>query len=246
MTAAQTIRDAIANVTALRVECQNSRELQLAMCAIKEFQAWRFAHTYDDLIKSAQYGTAAKFFLEELYGNKDYSDRDSQFARIAGGLQRLFPEQVIGTAIALARLHRLTEELDHAMAVALLQMPTHSEICTVSRYVSIWKIVGRFEDRYAQLNLVLQIGNDMVRLTRTPGLRMMLRMMRRPAKTMGMSSLQHFLETGFDTFASLSTKEQLSAKFLATIAQRETTLMNILCSDQSVEMGSQAFNNTLN
>jgi hypothetical protein len=70
------------------------------------------------LLASVEYAGAARFFLNDLYSDKDYSLRDAQFARIAGALQRLFPKQVVATAVTMAQLHILTEELDRQMAVA--------------------------------------------------------------------------------------------------------------------------------
>jgi hypothetical protein len=116
MDAAQTIRGAVTRVADLRTEAQANPSLRMAIAAIKSFQSRRFAGTYADLLESPEYGRAARFFLEDLYGDKDYSLRDAQFARIAGGLQRVFPQQVVETAVALANLHVLTEELDRKMA----------------------------------------------------------------------------------------------------------------------------------
>src|ERR1035437_6129618 len=116
MKAANIIRDTVLQVTQLRhssVECPG---LVQALGEIKRFQAQRFAGTYLDLLHSDQYQPAARFFLDELYSEKDYSERDTQFARIASALERLFPQQVVQTAVSLAQLHGLTEALDLAMA----------------------------------------------------------------------------------------------------------------------------------
>ena len=59
-------------------------------------------------------------------------------------------------------------------------------------------------DREGQLRVVLGIGQQMARLTRTAGLRMMLKMMRGPAAAAGLGALQRFLECGFDTFAAMA------------------------------------------
>ena len=59
---------------------------------------------------------AARFFLDDLYGPRDFSERDAQFARIVPALVRLFPHEIVGTVQALAALHALSERLDSAMA----------------------------------------------------------------------------------------------------------------------------------
>lgn len=218
----------MARVATLRLETQASAPLQAATTAVKRFQSQRFSATYHDLLAMPKYGAAARFFLDELYSEKDYSQRDAQFARIAGALQRLFPQQVVGTAVALAELHQLSEELDHAMARIWMERASIPED-HLARYVICWTTLGRSEDRYWQLDLVLKIGKELDRLTRTPGLRMMLRMMRRPAKAAGLEALQNFLEAGFDTFAEMAAHGGANAhEFLATISQRETALMGQL------------------
>ena len=94
--------------------------LRAALGWVKRVQSQRFAGTYADLLARGPYAAATRFFLDELYSDKDYAERDAQFARIAGAIERLFPAQMRGTAVDLAELHALTEELDQAMAVASL------------------------------------------------------------------------------------------------------------------------------
>ena len=59
--------------------------------AVKAYQQRRFAATYSDLLHSPRYAGAARFFLDELYGPRDFSERDAQFARVVPALVRLFP-----------------------------------------------------------------------------------------------------------------------------------------------------------
>lgn len=224
MTTAQTIRDAVSEVERLRAESRALPDVGAAVALLKRFQARRFAGTYADLLTSPLYGAAARFFLEELYSDRDYAERDAQFARIAGAVERLFPRDVADTAAGLAQLHALTESLDHAMARA----GPLAGLDDVSSYVAAWKRVGRQEDRQRQLETVVAIGTELARLTRLPGLRMMLRMMRGPASAAGLSSLQRFLETGFDTFSSMARGRGGAEVFLASIREREEKLMHML------------------
>lgn len=228
MEAANIIRDAVARVSLLRQTHQDSPQLARMVGTVKAFQARRFAGTYADLLKAGQYRPAALFFLDELYSNKDYTARDQQFARIAGALQRIFPEQVVQTAVSMARLHALTEELDDAMAQHWLLHQGNSGDSDCRRYVEAWRAVGRREDRHDQLETVLIVGRELDRLTRAPGLRMLLRMMRRPAAMAGLSSLQQFLEIGFDTFAEMARAGSGAPLFLETIQAREASLMALL------------------
>ncbi len=225
MESAQKIRTSVAQVSALREAGRARPELAAAVAAIKRTQARRFAGTYSDLMRGGPYAAAARFFLDELYSDKDYSARDAQFARIAGAIERFFPADVAETAVGLAQLHAMTEELDQAIGHAWLEVEsTRSE---ASRYVQAWRQVGRRTDREHQLQVVLGIGQEMIRLTRTPGLRMMLKMMRAPAAAAGLASLQRFLETGFDTFAAMS-RGSSAQEFLRIVGEREARLIEAL------------------
>ena len=234
MHAKDIIRDAVARVEQLRTTAGNTPQLAQAVSEIKAFQARRFNGTYFDLLQTRQYKPATLFFLEELYSEKDYSDRDAQFSRIAGTLERLFPKQVVQTAVILAQLHSLTEELDLAMAQSCLTNgKLNGEPNAVKRYITTWRAVGRQQDRMAQLNGALNVGQELVVLTRTPGLRMALKMMRRPANLAGMGALQHFLESGFDTFAAMGKEADGTDFFLNTVKERESALIDQLFDDNT-------------
>lgn len=224
MDAAQTIRDCIADVTALRLHRTGDASVGAAVGRIKRLQALRFRGTYADLMGSPSFGPAARFFLEELYSDTDYTERDLQFGRIAGTLQTVFPQAVVATAVALAVLHAQTEALDQDMGRAWL---AHADagLGDAARYTAAWRTVGQRHARQEQLQRVLAMGNDLAHLTRTPGLRMMLRMMRGPANAAGMGALQKFLEAGFDTFGQLARQRGGVEQFLATIEAREAALM---------------------
>jgi hypothetical protein len=227
MEAARKIRSAVAEVELLRQALEASPALRDALAQVKRVQSRRFAGTYADLLAGGPYAAAAQFFLVELYSDKDYAERDAQFARIAGAIEKLFPRQVAATAVALAQLHALTEELDQAMALAWLAQ-VDGEASDSSRYVAAWREVGRRSDREDQLRVVLRIGQEMARLTRTAGLRMMLKMMRGPAAAAGLGALQRFLEFGFDTFAAMARRTGAVEEFLEIIRMRESALMAML------------------
>jgi len=189
---------------------------------------------------SPSFGPAARFFREELYSDTDYTDRDLQFGRIAGTLQTMFPQPAVTTAVALAVLHAHTEGLDQEMGRAWL---AHTDSPSdAARYTAAWRTVGQRHARQEQMQRVLAMGTDLARLTRTPGLRMMLRMMRGPAHAAGMGALQKFLEAGFDTFGQLSRQRGGVEQFLTTIEARERALMDQLFDAEPVTCETQLAN----
>jgi hypothetical protein len=187
--------------------------------ALKAYQQRRFAHTYADLLATARYGPASRFFLEELYGPHDFSDRDAQFARVVPALVRLFPQEIVATVDTLAHLHALSEVLDTVAASHLVR-----EDVDAAAYLRAWQAAGRPDDRERQIALTLAVGQSLDRLTRNPVLRHTLRMMRGPAKAAGLAELQSFLESGFDTFKAMHG----AGEFLATIGARERAFARAL------------------
>lgn len=214
------IRMAVGEVMAMRQRQAADASLGAAICAIKRVQAQRFAHTYTDLLRDQRFGPPARFFLTELYGDKDFTERDQQFARIAGPLERLFPANVVATAETLAELHRLSEHLDDRMAEAWRALAPLG-LDTAAQYLRSWRTVGERDQRQHQLQSVLELGSELAGLTTVAGLRNLLRSMRLPARLAGLSALQAFLEAGFETFGSLSRHPGAATRFLATIAERE-------------------------
>ena len=227
MEAARTIRDAVGAVARLRQSAAGDSRLLDALGELKRLQSRRFAGTYADLLQGGGlYQPAAAFFLDELYGDKDYARRDEQFARIAGAVETLFPSHVAETAAALARLHALTEDLD--LQMARLWLRRDEQESNARRYAGAWRDLGRRREREDQLHSVIRLGEELARLTRKPGLRTMLRMMRGPASAAGLGALQHFLELGFDTFAGMSRQRGGVEHFLGTVRQREEALFAFL------------------
>jgi hypothetical protein len=225
MDAKDIIRSAVAGVSALRQTAAADPALAQAVTHIKRIQARRFAGSYADLLHSDQYRPAALFFLDELYSEKDFTLRDTQFARIAGALERMFPHQVVQTAVSMAQLHGLTEALDLAMARQWTLLGGADE---ASNYIKAWRAVGRRTDRQLQLAAVMEVGRELDRLTRTPGLRLTLKMMRGPANLAGLGALQRFLETGFDTFAAMGRHGRGTEFFLNSVMERELSMLNRL------------------
>ena len=222
--AADRIRTHLDRVAQLRQQAR-SAGLDRAVDDVKRLQAQRFRATYADFLKHPAYAPATHFFLEELYGVHDFALRDAQFARIAGALERLFPEAVAQLAVDLAETHALTEVLDHAMATHWLTQD--AALPPGVRYTRAWRLTGDRVARARQLAVVQHMGLELQRLTRMRPLRLALRMMRNPARAAGLDALQHFLESGFDAFAALGE----ARPFLDTIRQRESDWVQALFDD---------------
>jgi hypothetical protein len=228
-TPADTLRAHLAQVDALRQAAFSaSSTVQAALAGVRLVQVRRFHFTYTDFLTSTRHRQAAQFFLTELYGSHDYSQRDAQFARIAGAIERLFPAKVMALALQMAEVHALTEALDWQLAQAWVSLPplgtpslppaAIDPLALAQRYLQCWRQVGRSADRDRQLQAVMTLGWHMAEVVRIPGLRMGLRLMRRPAHAAGLSALQQVLEQGFDAFTSMGQPDT----FLNEVQARES------------------------
>jgi hypothetical protein len=218
----------LSHLQSVEVErARRAREPALAerVEALKAYQQARFRHAYADLLRDARYRGAALFFLEELYGPGDFSDRDAQFVRIVPALVRLFPEEIVETVAHLAELHALSEQLDTQTSLHL----DHPRIDSIA-YVRAWQAAGRPEARAEQIRLTLEVGRALDRFTRNPVLRHSLRLMRGPARAAGLSTLQGFLERGFETFRAMRGADG----FLSAVALREEALRQRLFAPEAL------------
>lgn len=223
---AATLRAHLAEVTRHR-KAATEQGLAGALATVRHIQIQRFRDFYADLLVDPLHSQATHFFLAELYGAQDYTERDAQFARIAGAVERLFPDKVMTLAVELAEVHALTEELDWRMADTwqALSLPLDGPAHVLSQgYTACWQCVGRQADRRHQLDAVLRMGWRLADVVGVPGLRMALRLMRRPAQAAGLAALQRVLEEGFDAFKSMGTADT----FLNAIAAREGAWLDVL------------------
>ena len=206
------------------VDTERAKRMALAgldakVAALKAYQQRRFSHTYADLLRSPRYGSASRFFLDELYGPSDFTRRDAQFARVVPALVRLFPKEIVATVATLAELHALSETLDTAMAMQL-----ERDAVDGLDYIGAWQATGREADREKQISLTLDVAGRLDRFTRRVLVRNSLRLMRGPARAAGLVELQRFLETGFDTFRAMNGAQE----FIATVSVRERALTSAL------------------
>lgn len=221
------IRQALQKVESLRLQRQEHPSLLAGVAWIKQFQLTRFQACYADLLASSVYSSTAQFFVMRLYGDATPETRDAQFARIAPSIAKIFPEAVVQTAVDVAQLHALTEQLDQDMAKAALQRSNqpltvhdHSaQACDL--YLSAWGQIACTHLREEQLSRVLALGHRMGELVQVKGLALALRMMRGPAQLAKLGALQNWLEEGFSTFAALHRHPNASEQFLKLVAERE-------------------------
>jgi hypothetical protein len=231
------LREFARQVAQLRRSPPASRQ---AIAAIKEFQRDRLARDHADLLQSERYRRAARFFLDELYGVKDFSSRDDELARMIPTMGKLLPSSALGAIADAVELDAISEQLDAAMGVAYDAAANGAAFgssamtpgaigdgrvalpqLTEERYFHLYRVTGLRETRARQIDLVEDIGRELDRLVRKPFLYRILKGMEGPARLAGLSQMQSFLANGFEAFRAMGGAEE----FIRTVVSRERALM---------------------
>jgi hypothetical protein len=190
--------------------------------AVKDWQSARLARTHADLLASERYHVAAHFFLEELYGAKDFAQRDSELERVLPLVTRMLPDAALATLADAVELDALSESLDEAVAAGL--KTDDPERIDEASYADAYRAAAPRERRLHQLDLVLGIGRSLDRLVRMPLLGGMLAAMAGPARLAGMATMHEFLSDGYSAFRALGG----ASEFLQRIDGRERTILEDL------------------
>lgn len=217
------LRQSLAHAKALRREAAAVAAQTDARLRLREWQSERLARTHADLLADARYAPAARFFLTDLYGPKDFSERDDEVERILPTMVRVLPLAGLRTVALAVGMDALSEELDAGM-VRTLGLRAGAADIDEARYAEAYRRVGNRAGRERQIALVGEIGTALDRLTRKPLVHTALRLMRRPAHAAGLGALQEFLEEGFDAFKHMGE----AGEFLTRIGSRETRIMRRL------------------
>jgi len=191
---------------------------------LKRWQAGRLERTYADFSAQPRYRGATSFFIEDLYGAKDFSSRDQAMLRILPVMTRMLPQSAVETAALAIELEALSEELDHALAAALAPGPI-----TEASYAEGYRRSSSRPNRERQVELIDATGRRLDALVGRPMVERMLKLMRSPARMAGLADLQDFLERGFAAFRAM----QGADEFLAVVGQRETRILSRLFSGEA-------------
>jgi hypothetical protein len=244
----------LAHARALRSRARTDSQALAQRTALRTWQSARLGRTYPDLLAHLRYHDAAQFFLDDLYGPKDFSQRDDDTARIVPTLKKILPEAALFTIAQAVELDALSEALDAALLAQLppladdqvdaaapsltgvLPQDAHekgvssglSQIKAGSisnqSYALAYRACANQPMRTRQIEIVQELGASLNRLTKIPMLSLTLKMMRGPAYAAGLGELHEFLARGFGAFKKMGD----ASEFLHTIVSRERALMECL------------------
>jgi hypothetical protein len=188
--------------------------------ALRRWQAARLRDGFGDFLADPSMRPAAEFFLTDLYGDKDFSARDRDAARVLPAMSRFLPDTLLQTATDAIELAVLSHAFDLRMAELLMQRRDPRAAIDVDDYAHAYRVTGFPLLRRRQIGLILKVGHALDAAVKKHGVGKLLRAARLPAQLAGLSELQKFLERGFTSFAALGGAD----RFLAEIGERETTV----------------------
>jgi len=170
---------------------------------LRSWQTKRLESSFEHFLYDPQRRAAALFFLTDVYGDRDFSKRDANIAKVVPMMQRLLPAAVLGTVAGGIELGAVTHALDLRMAEALQRIAPTRKRLDADLYGKAYRQVGHARLREHQIDLISGVGVGLAKAVRTPGVSMLLRLSRGPAKASGLGELQGFLERGFAAFSAL-------------------------------------------
>lgn len=201
-----------------RLVAAKDPEAASARAALRRFQSARMAQTHADLLADAHTRAAAHFFLDDLYGTHDFTQRDADIERIIPMMEKLLPVSALETIAEAIELDALSEILDRAMATRL------GTRLSEQSYAEAYRNAGTRRDRQKQIDHIRSVGDALCDLVRIPLIGATVVMMRAPARLAGLEELHDFLDRGFQAFKQM----QRPKDFVDTIVQRETAIMERL------------------
>lgn len=199
-----------------------SAGLSPQMALLRHWQVSRLAATHGDLLNHVRYGRACQFFLTDIYGAKDFSQRDADAENVYNHMRKYLPERLLVTMGKAIALNKITESLDSQLLETLIAQTGMSTPPTGEQVAAAYRSCQNYEVRSRQIDLVLDVGRGVDHLAHIPLIGMALRAARTPANRSGWSELQNFMERGFAAFKQMKGASQ----FLTIVEQRERLILD--------------------
>lgn len=196
-----------------------SDDLQGSVRSVQTWQTHRLLASHQAFWQKKRFKPAMQFFIDELYGPKDFSQRDEEIARVVPKMSKILPQKALKSLESALRLNSLSYQLDIALAQHLHEQPLNRD-----SYAKAYRSCDNQPSRVLQIELLQALGNDLAEVVKISGISTLLLLSRKPAKVAGVESLHHFLETGFKAFKKLGNVSE----FIDPIVAKERQIMHDL------------------
>jgi hypothetical protein len=194
-----------------------STELQ----RLRTWQTQRLMHTYQDFLNHPRYGPACRFFLDDVYAPRDFSQRDHDVQHLYQLIVRFVPEQMLTLMRDVIELNQFSNELDLLLLRALKEDGELPDPISPDQYAQAYRICDNYLDRVDQIHRLARVLEEVAEGARKSLVLITLRLARRPAGIAGWGDLQDFLERGCLAFKQM----QGGRAFLNAVQERETSIL---------------------
>jgi hypothetical protein len=193
----------LARHQALHDPDREPRNLLRWLPEVRRWQALRLEVSFDHFLDDPRRRPAAQFFLSDVYNDRDFSRRDADIARVLPMMQRVLPAAMLGTLADAIELGVLTHAFDLRMAQVLEKLAPRRRALDALLYAQAYRQAGLPRLRGHQVDLIARVGTGLAHALHIPGVGMLLKVSRGPARAAGLGELQRFLERGYVAFAQL-------------------------------------------
>ncbi len=221
------VGDAARLLTSLRAsmahhEIVESKQLSPLIAYLSAWQSLRLSRTHADMLRDARFSLGCRFFLDDIYAPKDFSQRDYDGHRIYNFMNRFLPEATLAPLAMALEVNSLTQQLDLALAQTMRDHLGVIDRFDRAQYEQAYRLCDNYDTRARQIRLIVAVGGQLERVRRVPFVQTTLRLARGPAHRLDWHEMQDFLERGYVAWKSIREPET----FLANIRQREMAILD--------------------
>jgi hypothetical protein len=176
-------------------EIAKKADLLTTIRAVQTWQCQRLILSHQAIYQQEQFQPALDFFIHELYGPKDFSQRDKDIKRLAPKMAMLLPDTALKSLASALHLNALSFELDFAMAKELRDKTINRD-----NYREAYQACNNANARQQQIHLIEVMGKDLAEAIKMRGISTLLLLSRQPAKIAGLHVLHQFIDSGYKAF----------------------------------------------
>jgi hypothetical protein len=205
-------------------EIAEKSELMTTIKAVQSWQCKRLLASHQHMYQQKRFRPAVEFFVNELYGPNDFSQRDKDIARVVPKMSTFLPQKALQSLASALHLNTLSFELDFELAKRLVDTKINRET-----YAKAYISCDNLATRQQQIDYIRTLGNDLADVVKMKGISTLLFISRKPAKMAGVLALHEFLEKGFKSFKNLGNVED----FITPLVNKEHDIMQQLANPNS-------------
>jgi len=191
------LHQALNNYFALQ-QHQHNASFNQALVTLQQWQTKRLFASHQGILQGVAEQKAANFLFYQVYGGTHLKPVAKDIQRATNKAMALLPQTVMHTAAVTLEAAVLTQQLDEALATALLE-----QTITTETYAQAYRSSSTPEQRQQQLALIKEAATRIDRYVRRRLLISSFKIMRRPAYAAKLHHLYDFLDEGFDALGGL-------------------------------------------